>query len=110
MPDGVPSEMTVPVSNHRVAMKGTTTSTPRCVALVGAIGVTTRCSIHPVRSSVCRTFNPSWQDGIHNPDCDRARAAHKLPPLAPGWWQPEITDPQPEPPVTPRPKRPRRAA
>ena len=110
-PDGVPSEMTVQVTPHRVAMKGTTTPSPRCIALHGEIGVNTLCTIHPIRSTVCRAFPPSWEDNVHNPDCDRARAAHGLPPLEPGWWHPETTDPnQPDTPLSPQPKRPGGAA
>lgn len=33
------------------------------------------------RPEPCRDFAPSWENGVHNPHCDRARAAHGLAPL-----------------------------
>jgi len=81
-PDGrVPAELTLPVTRHRVAMRGTERSPPRCIALEGSIGSAVRCSVYEKRASPCRDFQASWADGRHNPDCDRARAAHRLPPL-----------------------------
>lgn len=62
-------------------MKGTNQKNPRCIALSGEIGTCVGCTIHPVRASVCREFPPSWENGVHNPDCDRARAVHGLAPL-----------------------------
>lgn len=53
------------------------------MALQGEIGHSVRCSIHPLRASPCRDFQASWVDGVHNERCDRARAAHGLPPLSP---------------------------
>lgn len=110
-PDGVPEDMTEPVTPHRVAMKGTLSKPTRCLALRGTLGEAVFCSIHPARSSPCRDFAASWENAVHNPDCDRARAAHGLPPLEPGWWEPETGgDDQPDKPDTPRPIRRRRAA
>lgn len=81
-PDGLtPSELTVPVSGHLVAMRGTEGKFPRCVALEGSIGHSVRCSIYERRASPCRNFEASWADGQHNERCDRARVAHGLPPL-----------------------------
>ncbi|MBB5352872.1 hypothetical protein HNR46_003121 [Haloferula luteola] len=105
-PDGVPEEMTSQVTPHRVAMLGTLSKPPRCIALHGTVGEAVFCSIHPARSSPCRDFAASWENGEPNPDCDRARAAFGLPPLEPGWWQPEHDGD--EPPHEPRPIRPRR--
>ena len=83
-PDGItPAELTVPLTRHLVVMRGTDRKPPRCIALEGDIGVSVRCTIHPRRASPCRDFPASWSDGQHNERCDRARAAHGLPPLPP---------------------------
>lgn len=110
-PDGVPDDMVTQINPHRVAMNGTLGQPVRCTALRGTIGGTAHCSIHPARSSVCRAFPASWENGVHNADCDRARAAHGLPPLEPGWWQPEHGgDDHPDKPTPLRPKRRRKRA
>jgi hypothetical protein len=80
---GVPVELTEAVDLHRVAMKGTLSKPVRCVALEGEIGCQVSCTIHPRRSSACREFPASWEDGVHHLDCDRARASFGLPPLRP---------------------------
>ena len=77
----VPVEMTVPVTRHLVTMRGSDRSKPRCNALMGEIGTAVHCSIYEKRASPCRDFQASWVDGQHNERCDRARAAHGLPPL-----------------------------
>lgn len=83
-PGGItPAELTVPVTNHLVAMRGTDRNPPRCVALVGRIGESVHCSIYERRASPCRDFPASWADGRRNERCDRSRAAHGLPPLSP---------------------------
>jgi Fe-S-cluster containining protein len=64
-------------------MKGTNSSTPRCVCLQGNIGELVQCSIYPQRASVCREFPYSGQDGQPNERCEKARAAWGLPPLFP---------------------------
>lgn len=74
------------VSPFLVAMRGTETVPVRCIALDGEVGRSTGCRIHARRSSTCRGFAASWEDGTHAPDCDRARAAHGLPPLTPEDW------------------------
>lgn len=69
-------------------MKGTNQPSPRCIALEGTIGHAVRCTIHPVRSSTCREFPASYEDGITaNERCDKARIAHGLRPLVPSDWQ-----------------------
>jgi Fe-S-cluster containining protein len=78
-----PAELTVPVSRHLVAMRGTDRNPPRCIALDGRIGESVRCTIYEQRASPCREFRASWVDGQHNERCDRARAVHGLPPLPP---------------------------
>lgn len=77
----VPSTLTTVVSPHRVAMRGTEKNPVRCIALEGTVGKNVRCNIYPSRSSTCREFMASWEDGNHNPRCDHARAKHGLPPL-----------------------------
>jgi len=79
----VPVALTEKMDDFRRVMIGTTGPAPRCVALLGTIGETVRCSIYEQRSSVCREFAPSWEDGVHNERCDRARASWGLPPLSP---------------------------
>jgi hypothetical protein len=94
----VPVALTEKMDSFRRMMIGTGGSTPRCVALIGTIGEGVRCSIYDVRAGVCRDFQPSWTDGVHNERCDRARAAWGLPPLEP----PAVDEPDKE---TPRPLR-----
>jgi Fe-S-cluster containining protein len=78
-----PNELTMSVSPHLVAMRGTERRPPRCIALEGSIGVSVRCTVYEKRASPCREFRASWVDGVHNERCDRARGAHGLPPLPP---------------------------
>lgn len=101
----VPVELTESLTHSRQVMKGSNQKKPRCIALEGEIGKCVSCAIHPLRASVCREFPPSWEHGIHNPDCDRARAAHGLPPLENPDIVPLIPD---DTPTTPR--NPKRAA
>lgn len=74
----VPDELVSSISPSRVAMLGTDCKSVRCTALEGDVGTGTRCSIYEQRSSTCREFEASWTDGLHNPDCDAARAAFGL--------------------------------
>jgi Fe-S-cluster containining protein len=85
-PDGVPAGMTRRLTDHRRSMLGMDGSSPRCIALVGEIGRDVHCSIYERRSSVCRAFEPSWENGSPNERCDRARAAWGLPPLTTRDW------------------------
>ena len=78
-----PPELATKLTPHLAVMSGTERVPPRCVALHGEIGREVRCTIHPLRPSPCREFQASWSDGFHNERCDRARAAHGLPPLSP---------------------------
>jgi Fe-S-cluster containining protein len=72
-------------------MLGTDCKSVRCTALVGEVGKGTSCSIYEQRSSTCREFEASWTDGIHNADCDAARAKFGLAAISPppvnddGW-------------------------
>lgn len=93
-------------------MRGTDRKPPRCIALAGRIGESVGCTIYEQRASPCREFQASWVDGVHNERCDRARAAHGLPPLAPPQPLSEADDliappvapqlPSPTVPPTPR--------
>jgi Fe-S-cluster containining protein len=82
----VPEALVEPLTPFRVVMRGMNQEHPRCVALEGEIGVLARCGIHPLRSSVCREFPPSYEDGTPNERCDEARARWGMPPLGPGDW------------------------
>ena len=94
----VPPELTVPLDRHRLAMKGTAHAPARCAALEGAVGAGVRCAVYADRPSPCRELSPAWQDGEPSPQCDRARAAHGLPPLTPeSWNDPEAPSPRPAP-------------
>lgn len=77
----VPAEMTMKVNDFLSCMSGTSGKTVRCSALQGEVGQTVCCSIYEDRSSTCREFEYSWEKGVHQPDCDKARAAYGLPPL-----------------------------
>ena len=79
----VPDELTVQVSPSMAAMIGTDRKPSRCVSLHGELGKQVGCTMYEKRSSTCREFEASWVGGIHNPDCDKARAAHGLAPLSP---------------------------
>lgn len=85
-PGGVPVELTRKMNDFRRVMLGSSGSKPRCIALSGDIGDSVSCSIYAQRASVCRDFDPSWLEGVHNPRCDRARVAWGLLPLTPDSW------------------------
>lgn len=78
--------MTRRLTEHRRSMLGMDGDRPRCVALVGEVGGEVYCSIYERRSSVCREFEPSFENGSANERCDRARAAWGLRPLTPDDW------------------------
>ncbi len=94
----VPAHLTEPLTPHLVAMKGTTTAAPRCVCLQGTIGEQVHCSIYPQRSSTCREFPYSGENGQPNERCDKARAAWGLPPLI----TPSPSPVEPDSPAPPR--------
>lgn len=77
----VPVAMTEKLNDFRAVMIGSNPPNVRCCALVGTIGQSVGCSIYDLRASVCRDFKVSWEDGVHNPRCDAARAAWGLEPL-----------------------------
>ena len=78
---GVPTELVVPVNAHLLAMRGTEHQPARCGALQGEIGLQTQCVIYPQRPSPCRELAPWDEEFQPNDKCERARAAHGLPPL-----------------------------
>jgi Fe-S-cluster containining protein len=82
----VPVALTEPLRTHERVMRGTSQAAPRCVALEADIGRWSRCSIHPVRPSVCAAVQASWESGAPSPQCDRSRSAYGLAPLSPDDW------------------------
>lgn len=99
----VPVQLTQRITPLFVAMKGTAAPPRRCVALDGAIGVDSTCTIYDDRPSPCREFAASMENGEPNDRCDAARARHGLPPLTNRDWIPSIAPRDPK-----RPSRPRR--
>lgn len=94
----VPAELTLKLNPHLSAMRGTEVRPARCVALQGDVGQSVACGIYTDRPSPCRELMPSWETGEPSPQCDKARAAHGLPPLEPpGTLDP--SGPEREPPV-----------
>lgn len=83
----VPIELTEPLRQHERVMRGTSQANPRCVALDADIGRYSRCTIHPVRPSVCRAVPASWEFGAASPQCDKSRLAHGLPVLTEADWE-----------------------
>lgn len=78
----VPPGTWTDASHTMRVMKGTDVKHgPRCIALIGKIGKHVHCDIYENRSSTCRDFSRSYQNGVHNPKCDEARKKHGLPPL-----------------------------
>ncbi|MEN9868982.1 MAG: hypothetical protein RL748_4572 [Pseudomonadota bacterium] len=75
-PEGqVPARLTIPITPHHVAMRGTELGKGRCVALDGEIGHQVGCSIYPQRSSPCREFDAGEER------CNQARQGFGLPPI-----------------------------
>lgn len=78
----VPQELWEEGSSQTRVMKGTNKNhNIRCVALKGRIGAQVACEIYSARSSTCRNFSASYENGYRNPRCDEARAKHGLAPL-----------------------------
>lgn len=85
-PDGVPAAMAMPLRRHERVMRGTESPPLRCVALAGTVGREAHCTIYPRRPTPCRELGAAWEHGQPSRQCDRARAAHRLPPLTPADW------------------------
>lgn len=79
--------MTTDIHPFYRAMNGTDQKDPWCMALFGIIGKKVTCSIYERRSSACREFEPSWQNGVPNERCDAARIRWGLAPLVPESWR-----------------------
>lgn len=77
----VPDTLTSKVNNFYSCMNGTQTKPSRCTALLGDVGQQVRCTIYDQRPSPCREFACHSEVAEGNTDCNRARAAHGLPPL-----------------------------
>ncbi|EPE4948355.1 YkgJ family cysteine cluster protein, partial [Escherichia coli] len=65
---------------HR-CMQSTNQKNPRCVVLSGQPRVNACYSIYENRSSTCREFPMSGNNGVVNEACNRARAKYDLTPL-----------------------------
>jgi Fe-S-cluster containining protein len=73
---GLPEALVEPVTPHLACMAGTGAVSPRCAALAGTVGKQVTCTQYARRPSPCRELQPG------EAKCNRARAAHGLPPLA----------------------------
>ncbi|MEL1263299.1 YkgJ family cysteine cluster protein [Pseudoxanthomonas putridarboris] len=82
----VPFELTEPLRAHERAMRGTSRSQPRCIALDADIGRYSRCTIHDRRPSACAAVAASLEFGERSPQCDKARLAWGLPMLMEADW------------------------
>ena len=76
---GVPVRMTIRVGLFRRAMRRGPDG--RCIALHGAPGHRVSCTIYNRRPSVCRNFEPAWQEGSGDSRCNESRARLGLPPF-----------------------------
>ena len=78
-PKAVPIDLVEDLTSQTRCMKGTSKKhNPTCVALKGNIGEFAYCSIYENRSSVCRKFAASYENGEPNFRCDEARKKHGL--------------------------------
>ncbi len=83
----VPKELWEELTDNQRCMKGTANKhQPKCIALSGRVGENVSCSIYNNRSSTCRQFQASFENGKKNPRCDEARAKHGLKPLQKADW------------------------
>ncbi len=83
---GVPEELTLKIAPHQSAMLGTQKKNPRCISLSGIVGENNFCQIYLNRPEVCRSFLPSFENGLRNERCDKARINNGLVPLALADW------------------------
>ncbi len=84
----VPSGMWDEGNQFQRSMKGTGDKHhPKCVALKGVVGRRVECSIYENRSSTCRKFEASYENGMKQIRCDEARAKHGLRPLSKNDWR-----------------------
>lgn len=86
-PGPVPEELTEDRNHTFRCMKGTNDNHHvRCVALKGKVGSSVSCEIYSLRPTPCRDFQASFEEGEHEPRCDRARAKYNLRPLSRQDW------------------------
>ncbi|PWU18286.1 MAG: hypothetical protein C5B49_07400 [Bdellovibrio sp.] len=82
--NSVPAELAERAGEGKLCMIGTNVkSRPKCIALGGRIGERVMCTIYQNRSTPCRDFHPSFEEGKHNARCDEARRRYGLKPLRP---------------------------
>jgi hypothetical protein len=74
---GLPDACVERLTPARVCLAGTNAKAPRCVALRGALGERVTCAVYAQRPTPCRELE------IGDDKCNRARARHGLPPVAP---------------------------
>jgi uncharacterized protein len=83
----VPEKYTEKLTDFYACMKGTNQAeNKRCIALEGKLGEWANCAIYSERSSACRSFEASLENGVKNERCDRAREKHGLKPLIQKDW------------------------
>lgn len=75
----VPAQLTEQLTPHLRCMQGTSQKTPRCTALDGQVGQWVACRIYEHRPMPCREVMPG------SAQCLKARAAHGMGPLPPGF-------------------------
>lgn len=75
----VPDGLVLEVNGSTCRMRGTDHVPIRCTALTGTVGQAVACSIYAWRPSPCREFEAG------DYACEKARARHGLPALAPDW-------------------------
>jgi len=86
--ENLPSEFCEGAAPGKQIMRGTGAKhKPSCVALLGRVGQRVTCGIYEQRSSTCRKFAASYENGQKNPRCDEARARHGLAPLSKEHWR-----------------------
>ncbi len=83
---GVPLELTTESGSHKSLMIGSDLIDPRCIAFKGIVGKDVSCSIYENRPSTCRSFKASFEDGIQDERCDKARASKGLDILSLESW------------------------
>jgi Fe-S-cluster containining protein len=69
------------------SMRGTEIASPYCASLEGKVGESVSCAIYENRPSPCRKFAASYENGLENLDCNRARAGKGLAALTLAQWQ-----------------------
>jgi len=85
--NAIPQEFVEDLSESHSCMKGTNAKhNPKCAALSGRVGENVSCSIYLRRPIPCRLFKASFEEGVHCPRCDEARAKHGLAPLSNKDW------------------------